>query len=207
MRFTTGFLVALSVSMLALFSAPHAQGAPTESPSFKTGMKEYDAKNYAEARRLFEIAAEGGDANGSYGLGLMYLHGDGVSQDVNEALRRFTAASSAGHATAPAEIALMYLGSKVTIGNAARQREEAVKWFKVSADRRYAMAEYAYARLVIGDPMYEAEAIRYLQRAAAQGNSDAKAALEEKRKEQEAERARIRRLEEEEEEEEAEFGF
>lgn len=46
-----------------------------------------------EAVAYLRKAAEQGDANGQYGLGVMYLAGEGVKRDVNEALLWFTRAA------------------------------------------------------------------------------------------------------------------
>ena len=58
------------------------------------------AKDYAEAVRWYRKAAEQGNANAQYNLGLMYEEGLGVAKDGAEAMRWFRKAAEQGYAKA-----------------------------------------------------------------------------------------------------------
>jgi TPR repeat protein len=58
------------------------------------------AKDYAEAVRLFRLAAAQGHARAQFNLGVMFESGLGVAQDRAEAIRLYRLAAAQGHATA-----------------------------------------------------------------------------------------------------------
>ncbi len=58
------------------------------------------AKDYAEAERLYRLAATQGCADAQYHLGGMFEYGDGVAQDYAEAMRFYRLAAAQGHAKA-----------------------------------------------------------------------------------------------------------
>ena len=56
------------------------------SQDFDAGVRALDAGDYATALQEWRPLAEQGDAAAQYNLGLMYHHGDGVTQDHAEAV-------------------------------------------------------------------------------------------------------------------------
>ena len=62
----------------------------------------------AEAVRWFHLAAEQGDADAQYNLGVMYDIGRGVPQDDAEAVRWYRLAAEQGHASGQRNLGLMY---------------------------------------------------------------------------------------------------
>jgi TPR repeat protein len=68
--------------LLRLRDTPTYPGAQTELGQLhKSGDARGIPKNYAEAVRLFRLAAKAGHKEGYYALGLMYANGNGVPQD------------------------------------------------------------------------------------------------------------------------------
>jgi uncharacterized protein len=67
------------------------------------------AQDYAEAVRLYSLAAAQGHAGAQANLGLMFENGQGVAQDRAEAIRWYRLAAAQGHARATA--ALKRLGA------------------------------------------------------------------------------------------------
>jgi TPR repeat protein len=57
----------------------------------------YDQKHYTEAFDLFNKAAESGNINAEYYLGIMYENGYGVEQNRSNALTWYSKAASHGH--------------------------------------------------------------------------------------------------------------
>jgi len=63
------------------------------------------AQDYAEAVRLWRLAAAQGDAGAQCGLGRMYETGRGVAADTAEAIRLYRLAAAQGDAYATAALA------------------------------------------------------------------------------------------------------
>ena len=57
-------------------------------------------QDYQEAARWYRKAAEQGNANAQYNLGIMYYNGRGVPEDDSEAVRWFKKAAAQGYANA-----------------------------------------------------------------------------------------------------------
>ena len=53
-------------------------------------------QDYAEAVKWYRLAAEQGDADAQYNLGLMYDNGNGVPQDYKEAVKWYRLAAEQG---------------------------------------------------------------------------------------------------------------
>ena len=62
------------------------------------------AQDYAEAVRLYRLAAAQGYAIAQSNLGVMFENGQGVAQDRAEAIRWYRLAAAQGHARAQANL-------------------------------------------------------------------------------------------------------
>ena len=78
------------------------------------------------ALRLYQMAASAGHANAQYGLGTMYLFGEGVAKDRSYAMRWLGTAAQKRHAGAAAILGDLYSES----GNPVL----ALVWYRISAD-------------------------------------------------------------------------
>ena len=98
-------------------------------------------------------AADQGDAEAQYNLGVMYNTGMGVLQDDAEAVRWFRLAAEQGQAEAQFFLGVMYNTGMGVLKDDA----EAVRWFQLSADQGHASAQlnlgfmYALGRGVLKD--------------------------------------------------------
>jgi hypothetical protein len=134
------------------------------------------AQEYAEAVRLYSLAAAQGHANAQFNLGYMFENGEGVAQDYAEALRLYSLAAAQGDADAQFNLGLMFENGE----GAAQDYAEAVRLYSLAAAQGHADAQFNlgcmfdYGRGVAQD---RAEAIRWYRLAAAQGDADATAAL------------------------------
>jgi TPR repeat protein len=63
------------------------------------------AEDKAEAGKWYRLAAEQGNADAQYNLGIMYDEGEGVPQDRAEAVKWLRLAAEQGHANAQSEMA------------------------------------------------------------------------------------------------------
>ena len=83
------------------------------------------AKDQQEAVRWFRMAAEQGDAEAQYNLGLSYANGEGVAKDQGDAWAQYN------------------LGNAYNNGEGvAKDQQEAVRWFRMAAEQRHASAQY-----------------------------------------------------------------
>lgn len=90
------------------------------------------------ARPEFEVAAEMGDANAQYQLGLMYHKGTEYEQDHETAARWYTLAAKQGHVPAQYTLGQMYhKGDGIPQDYVA-----AVKWYRLAAERQNARAQH-----------------------------------------------------------------
>jgi TPR repeat protein len=110
-------------------------------------------------------AAEAGDREASYALGLLYLQGRGVARDRAEAAKRFRVAAEQGHAAAAYNLALLYVEGQVF----PRNMSEALRWFGIAAEQDVADAQHTLAVIYRdgddGIPRDLAKSIQWLERA------------------------------------------
>ena len=69
-------------------------------------------QDYAEAVKWYRLAAEQGDANAQYNLGVMYHKGKGVPQDYAEAVKWYRLAAKQGVAEAQGNLGIMHREGK-----------------------------------------------------------------------------------------------
>ena len=119
-----------------------------------------------------QLAADWGDADAQYNLGVMYHKGDGVPQDYAQAAKWFRLAADQGFAQAQFNLGVMYFNGDGVRKNYA----QAVKWYRLAADQGYALAQsnlgvmYAKGQ---GVPQDAAQTVKWLRRAADQGFAQA----------------------------------
>jgi hypothetical protein len=96
-----------------------------------------------ESAASLRKAAERGDAEAQYKLGLAYFEGEGVRQDQTEAVKWFRKAAEQGHANAQSNLGAAYFE-----GDGVKQdRAEAVKWYRKAAEQGHAPAQSALRKL------------------------------------------------------------
>lgn len=123
----------------------------------------------ADAVRL---AAERGDADAQFKLGMTYAEGKGVERDDDLALKWFRRAADAGHAAAQNSVGIFYTLGRGT----ARDDVVAMQWLRRSADQGFAGAESNIGLMYLqgrGVPQEMGQALRWFQRAAVQGDAEA----------------------------------
>lgn len=92
---------------------------------------------FAQNVTAYRIAAERGDADAQFNLGLCYYNGWGVSKNYVEAARWFRKSADQGYAKAQYNLGYCYY-----IGNGvAKNCVEAVRWFRKAARQGHANAQ------------------------------------------------------------------
>ena len=131
-----------------------------------------DDKNRKEKFEELKKAAEQGDANAQFNLGVCYEKGDGVEK----AVEWWTKAAKQGHANAQYNLGLAYDNGR----GVEKDLKEAVKWWTKAAEQGDAVAQYnlgvAYAH---GDGVEKdlEEAVKWYKKAAEQGFAGAQCNL------------------------------
>ena len=120
----------------------------------------------------FRQAAEQGDAEAQFLLGLAHTGGEGVLKDDAEAVRWFLMAAEQGDASAQFNLGVMYANGEGVLKDEA----EAVRWFLMAAEQGDASAQFNLGVMYAngeGVPEDDAEAVRWYRIAAEQGHADA----------------------------------
>ena len=82
--------------------------------------------NYTQAVQLLQPWAERGDAWAQYRLGVMFFHGQGITQDYAQAQKWWEKAAARGDANAQFSLGVMYRDGLGVAQNDAKARE----WFE-----------------------------------------------------------------------------
>jgi len=101
------------------------------------------AQDYAEAVRLYRLAAAQGHAGAQNNLGYMFENGQGVAQDYAEAVRLYRLAAAQGHAGAQINLGYMFEHGQ----GVAQDRAEAIRLYRLAAAQGNANAAAALRRL------------------------------------------------------------
>ena len=113
-------------------------------------------------------AAERGDPEAQFNLGMCYEEGKGVSRNYAEAVKWLRKAAERGNAAAQCQLGICYFVGEGVAENAT----EAAQWYRKAAEQRHAAGQfnlgccYANGKGVAKDA---AEAVRWYRKAAEQG--------------------------------------
>jgi hypothetical protein len=128
-------------------SEPAASGAELQAldESVKRGSEAWSSGDYGKALGLLLPAALKGHPVAQHRIGVMYVLGQGVGEDLAEATRWFRKAAEQGQEESQYSLGLRYqLGQSVVQDN-----KEAARWFKLAADQGIGAAAAALARQYI----------------------------------------------------------
>ena len=96
---------------------------------FEEGVAAYEAGNLPLAVKEFRTAAEKGDANSQFNVGLMYEQGIGVGKDEKEAVAWYRKAAEQGNSNAQYNLAVLYENGRGTKIDYAK----ALQWYRKAA--------------------------------------------------------------------------
>src|SRR6185295_14898707 len=112
-----------------------ATGAAADS--IEEAKSAYDRGDYPVAVSLFSPLAEQGLAPAQFNLGVMYRHGEGVPQDIQEAVKWYLKSAEQGYAPAQFNLGVMYRHGE----GVPQDAREAVKWYRRAAEQGHAWAQ------------------------------------------------------------------
>ena len=90
-----------------------------------------------EAVTYYTKAADQKSADGQYGLGTMYLKGEGVKKDLATARRWITLAAEQGHGQAIEVLSLAYIGGQLGVTDQERESDAARGWIFKAAESNH----------------------------------------------------------------------
>jgi hypothetical protein len=134
-------------------------------------------RDYAEAARWLQKAAEQGNSAAQVFLGAAYLKGEGVKKDYSMAVMWFQKSADQGNGLAEYHLAVCYNDGK----GVNRDPVEAVKWFRKSAEHGFPAARDFLAHAYLegkGVTKDYVEAYRWFDVAAESGNKNAESERE-----------------------------
>ncbi len=123
MRYRVKCNVVLGIGMLL-------EGAVMLHADIAAGMEAFRNKDYQKAFREYKAAAEAGQAEAQFDLGVLYAQGFGVRRDLNEAARWYRQAAEQGNAEAEFALGQMYSRGWGT----PRDETDALRWFQMAND-------------------------------------------------------------------------
>lgn len=156
--------------------ASQVENGLTPPQMYRKGKEAQVAGQYDEAFDWYMKAADLGDSDGLFGLGLLYYKGWGRDTDYQEALKWFKKSAEQNNAFAQEMIGWMHQYGK----GLDKNYEEAFKWYRQSANKGNVLAQFDLAELYFygrGVTKDYSKAVYWLRKSAEQGDDRAQAKL------------------------------
>jgi TPR repeat protein len=167
----------LAILLLSIVALLRLCPSPPGAEWFAKAKLELDARNYAQALRPLQKAAEAGNSDAMNNLGLLYQNGEGVAQDYAQARQWFQKAADAGNAWGMYNVGEMYEKGQGVVQDDAR----ACEWYQKAAEAGNVTAMRRLGELYTsGGPGFAKNyhlAREWYQKAADKGDEKAKNAL------------------------------
>lgn len=147
-----------------------------QAAELEDGFQAFTTGDYEQALRLWLPLAEKDNADAQYNLGILYMKGLGVEENLKTAFIWYKRAAANGHTDAMFNLGTMYNKGKVI----SRSPKDANKWWLKAAELGNAAAQFNIAvEYAYGNNLEKniTEAIKWWKKSASQGNKDARAAL------------------------------
>lgn len=123
------------VSIVAII--PLAFSSAVTAGDYQDGRDAYDVGNFDKAMAVWAPAAESGDADSQYGMGLLYSEGIAVPMDDLQALKWFGLAAEQGHGEAQYKLGVMHANG----WGVPMSEVEAMKWYQLAAENGITAAQ------------------------------------------------------------------
>lgn len=141
------------------------------------GRAQDSGRDYIEARRNYQKAADGGNMYALTNLAWFSVYGTDGAVDVDQGKRMFEQAAKAGNAYGQASLGWLY---REGYGGIAQDYEEAARWYQLAADQGYANAMATVAwfyREGLGLSKDLAQSLAWYKKAAEGGDVNAMSSL------------------------------
>ncbi|MGQ0594915.1 MAG: tetratricopeptide repeat protein [Gammaproteobacteria bacterium] len=112
---------------------------------YESGVRAYMSGDYEAALREFGRAADSGDRNAQYNVGLMHLKGQGVAANDQEAVGWFRKAAGLGQVQAQTFLGALYADGQ----GVAQDYEQAAYWLAMAAEAGHGVAQCFLGQLYV----------------------------------------------------------
>ncbi|PPD12595.1 tetratricopeptide repeat protein [Methylophilus sp.] len=167
----TGKMMLAGVLLFALFTGIVAQANTLEEARQKLA-----EKDYAAAHAIYLALANQNDAKACYNLGLMYQDGDGVTKNMDEAVKWYTKSADLGYKEAQyllASLVFQRQTQSISYPQAVTYYEQAAKQGHVKSQLNLGML-YLRGDVIAQDMP---AAVKWISQAASNNNSEAQGYL------------------------------
>lgn len=150
---------------LSYFANAQDFNKPSPNTDYQIGLDYYQQDDYIAALPFLQSAADNNNADAQYTLGIMYLLGQGVTQDNIKAQTLFQQSAEQGHLDGQYNLALLLAQHK--------HIKEAIGWFEKAATQGSADAQHNLGVIYykgLGVTADYQQAFKWYQLAAAQNN-------------------------------------
>ena len=141
--------------------------------SYEDGRKAYDVGDFDKAMAVWAPAAESGDADSQYGMGLLYSEGIVVPMDDLEALKWFGLAADQSHGEAQYKLGVMHANG----WGVPMSEVEAMKWYALASENGVTAAQVSLGTMYQNGFSVEQdkiEALKWFSVAVKLGDEDAR---------------------------------
>lgn len=179
----SGLLVVRRLLALVLLLAAPAVFAVT---NFDKGLDAYGDGLYREAARYWTQSAKSGDARSRFNLAVLYEHGKGVEQDIEEAVVWYRQAAKSGFADAQFSLANILMSGA---GPVDKNVDEGLMWYLQAADAGHIQSQFIVGSILVDGELAPKDlvtATSWLKLASANGHMEAESLLHRLAKEREA---------------------
>lgn len=128
----------------------------------------YHSENYSSAYTLFVLAAEKGYAEAQNGLGLCYLNGHGIKENIANAWKWIKKAAEQEHVDAQYNYGILW-SYEASYGGL----DEAAKWWSKAAEQGHTKAQFELGHYYLKIEWSPIKALEWLLKAAEQGDKEA----------------------------------
>lgn len=145
---------------------------------FESGQDAFSAGDYEAAIAEWQPLAEAGDAEGQFGMGLLYTNGFGVPFDNDQGLKWYQLSADQGHGQAQCNLAVMHANG----WGVPQSDAEAFKYYSLAAEQGVTQAQASLAKMYVrgyGTPVDNREAYKWYSIASEMGDTGASFKLEE----------------------------
>ena len=159
------------VSVLAIFSLAFSSAAA--AGDYQDGRDAYDTGDFDTAMAAWAPAAESGDADSQYGMGLLYSEGIVVPMDDIQALKWFGLAADQGHGEAQYKLGVMHANG----WGVPMSEVEAMQWYQLAAENGVTAAQVSLGTMYQNGFSVEQdkiEALKWFTIAVKLGDADAR---------------------------------
>jgi TPR repeat protein len=104
-------------------------------------------EDYSEAAKWFTEAADYGDSEAAYWLGLLFEEGKGVPKNMKQALEYYMSSAEGGDDDAQNKLGDVYECNNVSLYGVEKNYKKAAMWFERAAHQGNKIAQYNIARL------------------------------------------------------------